>query len=172
MSSTSFDLHSNDYSVTITLKTINAFLSIISDNGFRFSHLPFFFAIYANVVGILCFCCCFGWSEKLFQKRNKEVKNKLNNKLININKAKPKDKSNNEQVKNVYFYRFCFCFVARIAACRNLFGVKKKYMCIGILSMYVTAESMLTAFVVCKAHLRYEYEYEYEYLPATNCNQV
>lgn len=136
MSNTSFDLHSNDYSVTITLKTINAFWSIISDNGFRFSHLPFFFAIYANVVGILCFCCCFGWSEKLFQKRNKEVKNKLNNKLININKAKPKDNSNNEQVKNVYFYRFCCCFVARIAACRNLFGAKKKYMCIGILSMY------------------------------------
>lgn len=59
-----------------------------------------------------------------------------------------------------------------------------KYMCIGIYSMYihtyvccrpsrlqsviVTAESNLTAFVVCKAHLRYEYEY----LPVTNCNQV
>lgn len=41
-----------------------------------------------------------------------------------------------------------------------------------LLSVIVTAESMLTAFVVCKAHLRYEYEYEYEYLPATNCNQV
>lgn len=59
---------------------------------------------------------CFGWSEKLFQKRNKEVKNKLNNKLININKAKPKDNSNNEQVKNVYFYRFAVLLLASLHA--------------------------------------------------------
>lgn len=82
----------------------------------------------------LCFCSCFGWSEKLFQKRNKEVKNKLNNKLININKAKPRQQQQWASKKRVFLS--VRCFVARIAACRNLFGVKKKYMCIGILSMY------------------------------------
>lgn len=91
---------------------------------------------YANVVGICAFAVVLVGPKSCFKSETKKVKNKLNNKLININKAKPKDNSNNEQVKNVYFYRFCCCFVARIAACRNLFGVKKKYMCIGILSMY------------------------------------
>lgn len=82
---------------------------------FEFSYLLLSLSKYANVVVAAV-------SKKLFQKRNKEIKkkNKLNNKLININKAKRHQQQQQQQVKNVYFYRFC-CFVVRFAACRNLY---------------------------------------------------
>lgn len=154
------------------LTTINVFLKHQFRWWFSSSLISFF--LYRNMQMLLLLRfpkSCFKSETKKSRK-----KNKLNNKLININKAKRQQQQ--QQVKNVYFYRFC-CFVVRFAACRNLYP-RDTYVHV---CAYVYLYHPSVCYSYSWKHVNgircmqstlevHTHSYAREYLPDTNCNQV